>query len=462
MLEYWKWTTSVWDIWLTERGGPDALHERQERRLADIAQFARSRSPFYHKHYQKLPSQLPELSELPPVNRSALMANFDDWVTNSVLTYERVDEFLREPDCVGHLYAGEYAVWTSSGTLGIPGVYLHDKDALAVYDALQTVRFWRAWGTESPPRALLGPQLRYAMVAATGGHFAGVSSVERLRILNPLLSDNVRVFSVQMPIAELVDQLNQYQPAYIASYPTTMEVLANEHKAGRLKLNLTAIWTGGECLSPSVKTEVESAFQCDVLEDYGASEFMSIACGCKYDWLHVNADWIILEPVDANYKPVPPGVTSHTVLLTNLVNRIQPLIRYDLGDSVVVNPEPCKCGNFLPAIRVEGRHDAILQLRGSSGSTVQVLPLALTTVVEEGAGVHRFQLIQDGPDSLSIRLDMPPGDASRSMRTRVEGCLRSFLNSHGLPDVILKHDPRPPRADSPSGKFRQVSNEWRP
>jgi phenylacetate-coenzyme A ligase PaaK-like adenylate-forming protein len=128
----------------------------------------------------------------------------------------------------------------------------------------------------------------------------------------------------------------------------------------------------------------------------------------------------------------------------------------------VVNPEPCECGNFLPAIRVEGRRDAILNLRGSSGSTVQVLPLALTTVVEEEAGVHRFQLIQDGPDSLCLRLDMPPGDASRTMRTRVEGCLRSFLTSHGLPDVVLKYDPRPPRPDSPSGKFRHISNEWRP
>jgi len=151
---------------------------------------------------------------------------------------------------------------------------------------------------------------------------------------------------------------------------------------------------------------------------------------------------------------------SHTVLLTNLANRIQPLIRYDMGDSIIVNPEPCKCGNFLPAIRVQGRHDAILNFRGTSGRTVQVLPLALTTVVEEGAGVHRFQLIQDGPDSLSLRLDMPPGDASRIMRTKVEGCLRSYLISHGLPDVVLKYDPRPPRPDSISGKFRHVSNEW--
>jgi len=460
MLEYWKWTTSVWDVWLTERAGPAALHERQASRQADLLQFARYRSPYYRKLYQALPSPLPPLAELPTVDRATLMANFDDWVTDRKITRASVEEFLRHPDYVGLPYAGQYAVWTSSGTTGVPGIYLHDSDALAVYDALQTVRFWRPWGAQSPPRAVLGPQQRYAMVAATGGHFAGAASVERLRRLNPLLADNVRVFSVQLPIAELVAGLNNYQPAYLAGYPTALEVLADEQRAGRLRIQPMTAWTGGECLSAQVRSEIEAAFLCPVMEDYGSSEFMSLGCGCKEGWLHINADWVILEPVDQHHRPVPPGQPSHTVLLTNLANRIQPIIRYDLGDSVIVNPEPCGCGNFLPAVRVEGRRDAILKLKAKGGGMVQLLPLALSTVVEEEAGLHRFQLTQDGPASLSIRLDVPAGDARRMARSRVEGCLRTYLNTHGLPDVVLKYDPRPPRADLRSGKFRQVTNEW--
>lgn len=57
----------------------------------------------------------------------------------------------------------------------------------------------------------------------------------------------------------------------------------------------------------------------------------------------MNADWVLLEPVDERHRPTPPGVPSHTVLLTNLANRVQPLIRYDLGDSVTLLDRPCQC-----------------------------------------------------------------------------------------------------------------------
>lgn len=69
--------------------------------------------------------------------------------------------------------------------------------------------------------------------------------------------------------------------------------------------------------------------------------------------LHLNADWVILEPVDAALRPVPPGNPSHSTLLTNLANRVQPIIRYDLGDSVTMLPAPPSCHrtNSGPKIR---------------------------------------------------------------------------------------------------------------
>jgi phenylacetate-coenzyme A ligase PaaK-like adenylate-forming protein len=124
---------------------------------------------------------------------------------------------------------------------------------------------------------------------------------------------------------------------------------------------------------------------------YLASEALALTSRCRQGQFHVNADWYIVEPVDKAFQPVPAGELSHTVLVTNLANQVQPLIRYNLGDRVQMLAGPCACGSPFPALRVEGRSGDVLTFAAEDGRTVTVLPLALGTVIEETAGVRRFQ-----------------------------------------------------------------------
>ena len=145
---------------------------------------------------------------------------------------------------------------------------------------------------------------------------------------------------------------------------------------------------------------------------------MGIAFDCRFGRLHVNADWLILEPVDAAGEPVAPGEASHTTLLTNLANRVQPLLRYDLGDSVTVFPTACPCGSPLPAIRPEGRRDETLWIELADGASRPLIPLVLATAVEEAPGLLRYQVLQAGPRRLRLRLEEAPGhDAHGSATT---------------------------------------------
>jgi phenylacetate-coenzyme A ligase PaaK-like adenylate-forming protein len=219
------------------------------------------------------------------------------------------------------------------------------------------------------------------------------------------------------------------------------------------------IVTSGEWLAPAVRDEAAAVFHCPVRDVYACSEFIYVAVACDEGWLHANADWLILEPVDAGYAPVPPGQPSHTTLLTNLANRIQPLIRYDLGDSITLRPEPCPCGNPLPALRVEGRRDEVLTFPTAGGATVQVLPMALATVVEITPGVRRYQVIQTEPSTLTLRLEVLPGaEPSQVWQTAVTR-LGVFLASQGLSGVVVRKTAESPRRDPRSGKFRQVWSE---
>lgn len=455
-LAYWSLAPVVWDIWLAPAAGRDGIASREARRFAEIVRYARERSPFYAQLYRSLPQSGFELRDVPPVTRGPLMARFDDWVTDPDVTLDTAADFVSDPARVGRLYLGRYAAWTSSGTTGEPGLFIHDGQALAVYDALEMLRLERGLLAPGFLGSLLYAGGRYAMVAATGGHFAGVASIERMRLAAPALADRLRVFSILDPLPRLLDALNGFQPSFIATYPSVASLLAAEQRAGRLRIAPSALWLGGETLSPACRAEIGGAFRCRMLEEYGASECMSIACECERGRLHLNSDWVLLEPVDRDYQPVAPGRLSHTTLLTNLANRVQPIIRYDLGDGIALEPEACACGAPFPALRVEGRRDDVLAFTAANGERVELLPLALTTVVEEHAGAHRFQIIQAGPDALEVRLEVARGTSPVPLWRKVESALRAWLDAQGLPAVALRFQPGPLERNGRSGKLRRA------
>lgn len=114
---------------------------RQRARLDALVAIARERSPYYRHIYHGMPERVDDLRTLPPTSKPELMANFDDWTTDPQVTRGRVEGFIADTSLIGHDFLGRYAVWTTSGTTGRPGIFVHDRRALAVYQALLGVRY---------------------------------------------------------------------------------------------------------------------------------------------------------------------------------------------------------------------------------------------------------------------------------------------------------------------------------
>jgi len=451
----WSWPdplqslAHVWDMALVPWGGAAARELRVRRRWHALLDHARAHSPYYAELYARYRlRQSLDPHALPVVRKDTLMAQFDRVVTDPRLRGAPLRDFISDPQHMGRPFAGEFAVWTSSGTSGTPGIFVHDAAALAVYDALQACRVFGA-NAAGVPALGVG---RYAMVAATGGHFAGAAMVERLRSLFPPMRQAWRVFSLMQPLDALTAQLNDFAPDTLATYPSAALLLAHERQAGRLRIGPRQIWTGGECLGAAERDLLATVFGAAVREEYGASEFPSIAVGCPAGALHVNADWVVLEPVDEQYRPVAHGRPSHSVLLTNLANRALPLIRYDLGDSITVQQAPCACGNGLPVIHVLGRTDETLALVGGDGRPVRLLPLVLTTVCEEEAGVYDFQLAQAGAE----RLHLWTAAAETPRREALLAALRAYLDRQGLANVTVACIDAPARPRAEGGKAQRI------
>ena len=429
----WRTAAVACDVASASRESADGIGLRQSRRLKALLERAARESPLYRQILRGRHD--PALAELPVMHKQELMQRFDEWVTDPRLKLDALRRFVADPRRIGEPFDGRYIVWESSGSSGQPALFVQDSEAMAVYDALEALR--RA--PLHPQRRRWDPWMlgeRIAFIGATTGHFASTVSVERLRRLNPWMAGAVRSLSFLLPTRDLVAALNDHAPTIVATYPTAAVLLAEEARAGRLHIAPAEIWTGGESLTPAMRRFVQQSFGCPVSNSYGASEFLALASECRCGRLHLNSDWVILESVDAVGRPVPPGEPGATTLLTNLANHVQPLIRYDLGDRITWRSGTCECGSPLPALEVQGRVDDAIVLHDDRRRPVRLLPLALTTVLEDQAQVFDFLLTQEGDHALRLRIG-EHGEAGAQAARRAQRVLGDYLQQQGLPDVRL-------------------------
>jgi len=443
--DQWAIGALVTNLMWTRCLGAASVAAAQQQRLAERLAHARMHSPYYRRAWHDLPRGPVALEDVPPVTKRELMESFDEWCIDRAITWRDIEAFIGTRSHIGQRFRDRYFVWTSSGTTGTPGVFVQDPAALSTYDALVSVQAMDA-AADWTAAARHG---RAALITADSDHFAAITAWRRQAQRRPWL--DMKSFSVTAPLATIVHDLNGYDPAFVSSYPTVLTLLAEEQNAGHLRLKLAGLWSGGEGLSPAAQTLIEDAFGCHVHNEYGASECLSIGYACRAGAMHVNAEYVVLEPVDRDYRPTPPGELSHTTLLTNLANAVQPIIRYDLGDRMRAQVGPCRCGSPLPMFELEGRADDILALRAANGTTVKLPPLAIATIVEDCAHLHRFQIVQQAADRLTLRVQ----ESERARGEFALTALRDYLTSQGLPNVAVELDPQEPR-ETRDGKLRQV------
>ncbi|MCO8246327.1 MULTISPECIES: phenylacetate--CoA ligase family protein [unclassified Haladaptatus] len=440
------------------RTTPVEINARQQRRLEDLLDFTSRESRFYKRLYGDIQFPITNLEDLPITSKPMLMEHFEDIVTDTAVTRNEIDAFVEDENAIGKRFLGRYPVWTTSGTTGEPGIFLQDDYALTAAGVAST-RWLRSLLNVETAKKLARNELRAAMISIDGHHYAAASGVTMLQRRYPFLRNRFKVFSPKRSLPELVADLNDYQPALITGYASVIKELAREQTKGRLMLSPAFISTGAEPISVSEKRELSRIFDCPVREIYGSTEFFALGVECEHGNLHANSDWVILEPVDEEYQPVEPGKPSATVLLTNLANRIQPLVRYDLGDSITMYEEPCSCGSPFPIIEIGGRQGEILHFSTDDGRTIPVFPLPLSSTVEQVQGIHRTQIIQTDPRSLTIRLDTTDDADERVVWEQVESALHEFLERLEITGINIKKSSTPPQRESTSGKYNHVWSE---
>jgi phenylacetate-coenzyme A ligase PaaK-like adenylate-forming protein len=167
-------------------------------------------------------------------------------------------------------------------------------------------------------------------------------------------------------------------------------------------------------------------------------------------------DEVIVEVVDERNRPVPPGEPGYKVLLTSLVSRAQPLIRYELSDSVVAAEGTAADRPWSRIARIDGRSDDILRLAGREGGLVAMLPYRLREPFAQLRGVRLYQLVYDGR-RLVVRLVLDPS-APADTPARVRAALAGAIEGAGAvaPPIEPAVVPAIEREPGPGAKLKFV------
>lgn len=416
----------------------------RQKRLAEHIGYVKENSPFFSELYSGISPESP-LDAFPVTNKLMLMENYDRWHTDRSVTLEKVREFMTDTDNVGRKLDGKYLVFSTSGSTGNPCIVLYDDSAMNVSSAIGVIR---SFSDGDVMKRFIKAGGKSAAVFADKGFYLGCGSVRYQIKRMPWKKRQMMIADVRDAPEKLNAALNAFQPAMLGIYPTAAELLADEQLAGRLKINPVLIMTGGEYLSGDVRKHLSEVFKCHVQTNYSCTEGGTMACECSEQHFHINDDWIIIEAVDENNKPVPFGTQSAKLLLTNLENKICPIIRFEITDRVILHNELCPCGNDRPWLEIEGRTDDILTF--SNG--VRIAPLSVYAILKEVHGMKRFQLVKKSEDVLELRII---SEDKQGAFKEASAALTKFLSERGINAEIILSD-KEPSANPFSGKFKHI------
>jgi phenylacetate-CoA ligase len=432
-----------------EQGPRAELASHQQQRLEAVVRHAATRSPFYRRWFAEtgaLGQEPVQLQRLPVVDKSLLMEHFDELVCDPRL---RRDQLL---DWAGHrtrdqLYLDRYRVLVTSGSSGRPGLFVYDPVG------------WRSIATQflrSSRWAGLRPSLPRQRVAWLGG--ATPSHITRQGAATLSIGlHRVLALPVTLPLPRLVEALNQFQPSYLNVYPSVAMWLADEQQAGRLRLSPQMLVTAGELRTPEMTQRLLHAFGVRPFDVYGSTEGLFGSECQHHQGIHLFEDTTLVENLDPDGQPVPAGQAGARLLVTNLYNLAQPLLRLEVTDLVTLDPDPCRCGRILVRTSaIHGRSDDILSLAAHQGGRVAVHPLHFALLTRDPQ-VREFQVVQDGP-ALRILIVPSPAVAEGDDRleTRLAQAVAQQLLGLGVRDPRVTVERRHELARSAGGKLKLV------
>ncbi|MCO6046442.1 AMP-binding protein [Aeoliella sp. ICT_H6.2] len=462
------------ELWETLRFGARALHlksmstaspekiaDKQLSRLRRLVAHAKENSPYLAEKYADVNPETCELADLPVSDKSEVMENFDRWLTVDDVKQNEVEAFFDDESNLGKLFKERYVLSHTSGSTGQPLLLVKAPIDFELMFALQAARGHRTSLDLKEMFTRLTEPVRLAAVTLKPGFYPSGSAFQ---YMPDGVKNFIDVLQLSLNDENLLARLAEFKPTHLTTYASILHELARAVEAGELDFgdHLEQVVNISEKLMAGPRKRYEKLFGAPVLDDYGMGECLFLTSGCMTSQgMHVNSDWAILEVVDDDNQPVPAGERGAKVLLTNLANQIQPFIRYEVGDVVVMASKNCDCDVTLPLIaEIEGRNSEIFYTQ-VNGNLRPVHPAIVEQAIGQTTEVREYQIVQDGPKFLQISVE-PIGSASIDAQ-QVRQQVLERLADEGVTELEVQVEVVDRLVPSDQGsKFQRVITNFEP
>lgn len=399
--------------------------DHQTRRLREVVAHAQQESPYHAQRLGHLDASRLELSDLPsipPMTKADVMNHWDEIVTDRRLHLQGVTDHLRGLHSGQHqnfYYLDEFYAAATGGTSGKRGVFLWDWETFigtANITYRMEVRQDLQHSADAPRRT--------AVICA--GSFVHAS-----RLLFPTQLDpqrDVRVIAAGTAIDAIVKELNDYQPDRLVGYASIVQELSAEALDGRLKIRPQRISTNSEPVLPEARQMAKEAWGTNIHNSWGSVEIGLVATeGDSFGGMTLAEDFVIVESVDAENRPVADATQADHVLVTKLYGSVMPLLRYEMTDTLVIDdgPNPDAPG-YRRIVDIKGRSDSWFVYAGN----LRIHPMVFRSVLGQDPHISEYQ-VQQTEHGARI-LAITHGDFAPAVS---ENALKKALTEAGLPDA---------------------------
>lgn len=361
---------------------PEQMREFQEEQLARLVKHARDHVPFYKDRLEGLVDQRGLIdwarwSDIPVLKRRDLADHGAAMETRSL------------PASHGGTMRA-----TTSGSTGVPvtvvsSVYANTVGKVAAYrgqewhgvDWSKDVLFYMEEKPEKGvwPTVEEGPPWGPAWLPQSTGRY--------LRLNGDTPPGRVIEFIAGNP-----------NVGYLSCRAKVAQVVALEAMRTGRTASLDAVLAFSTAAHEDERDDLDRALGARILNFYSSKEAHVMAYQCPQgNHLHLTEEFVLLEILDDEGRPVPKGTVGR-VVVTNLLNWAQPLIRYDHGD-LAVEGEHCSCGRTLRVLsKIVGRVTDMF--RFPDGRTAA---FGVPGGFKPKFNIRTWQVAQIGPLELEVR-----------------------------------------------------------